>query len=131
MITPSCVTRAKVRPVSCDDGSVPGVSGLFVYVPDALLSPLVGFAVMSSATKTPAMKVSKPIEARRLKEAECEAHFFFMDQVSDERVILVLFKNARQQISAALPVSSPPRCVAVLSNARSLSASTPATAGKL
>jgi hypothetical protein len=67
--------------------------------------------VTSSATKTPAMKVSKPIEARRLKEAECEAHFFFMDQVSDERVILVLFKNARQQISAALPALSPPRCV--------------------
>ena len=65
MITPSGVTRAKVRPVSCDDEGVPGVSGL---APDVCPSPLEGFAVTNppkAIKKTPVTKVSRAITRRR------------------------------------------------------------------
>ena len=46
MITPSGVTRAKVRPVSCDDEGVLGVSGL---APDAASVAIGGFRRDESA----------------------------------------------------------------------------------
>ena len=65
MITPSGVTLAKVRPVSCDDEGVLGVSGL---APDAGPLPLEGFAVTNppkAIKKTHVTKVSRAITRRR------------------------------------------------------------------
>jgi hypothetical protein len=65
VITPSGVSRAKVRPVSCGDGSVLDVSGL---APDACPLPLEGFAVTNppkAIQKTPVTKVSRAITRRR------------------------------------------------------------------
>jgi hypothetical protein len=67
VITPSGVTRANVRPVSCDDDGALGVSGLFECAPNALPSPLEGFAVTNppkASRKTPATEVSRAITRR-------------------------------------------------------------------
>jgi hypothetical protein len=65
VITPSGVTRARVRPVNCDDEGLLGVSGL---VPDACPSPLEGCAVTNppkAIKKTPVTKVSRAITRGR------------------------------------------------------------------
>jgi|SRR5207253_10922869 len=52
---------------------------------------------VKNTTKTPARR-NNPTKRPVLKNADCEPGFVFMDQISDERVILVSFKNARQQV---------------------------------
>jgi hypothetical protein len=38
-----------------------------------------GFAVASSASETPARAINRPTKTRRLKNADCEVDFFFME----------------------------------------------------
>jgi len=107
-MTPLGVTRANVRPVTCpDEGALDAVGPLERATTPRPL-PFVGFAaprrvrpvsadVTNSTRKTPATKARKPIEARRLKNAECEEHLFFMDRISDHAMILVLFGNVNQK----------------------------------
>src|SRR6266513_4401125 len=38
-----------------------------------------GFAVASSASETPARAINRPTKTRRLKNADCEVDFFFMN----------------------------------------------------
>jgi hypothetical protein len=103
-IIPLGVTRANVRPASCPEEAALGVVDPFERAPNSRPPPLEGFAslprvrpisadVANSTRNTPAMTVSRPIEARRLKDAECEEHFFFMDRTSDPPMILVLIGN--------------------------------------
>ena len=40
-----------------------------------------GFAVASSASDTPARPINSPTKTRRLKNADCEVDFFFMNGV--------------------------------------------------
>ena len=42
----------------------------------------------ASARKTPARTINRPIKTRRLKKADCEADFFFMELVNDVDGIL-------------------------------------------
>ena len=42
----------------------------------------------SSARKTPARTINRPIKTRRLKKADCEADFFFMELAKDVDGIL-------------------------------------------
>jgi hypothetical protein len=98
VITPSAVTRANVRLVGCSDEAAPGAVDPVERAPNPKPPPLEEL-VTNSARETPATRASRLIEARRLKKVECEAHFFFMDQISDKPTILVLFRNARQHIS--------------------------------
>jgi len=37
----------------------------------------------ASASKTPANTINRPIKTRRLKKADCEADFFFMEFAID------------------------------------------------
>jgi len=108
VITPLGVTRANVRPVICpDEGALDAVGPLERATTPRPL-PFVGFAaprrvrpvsadVTNSTRKTLATKARKPIEARRLKNAECEEHLFFMDRISDHPMILVLFGKINQK----------------------------------
>ena len=68
MITPSGVTRANVRPVSCDAVGVVDVVGLFDPAPIvARPSSLQGFAVTNSpnaSREKPTTMVSRPITRR-------------------------------------------------------------------
>src|SRR5207253_5501164 len=52
---------------------------------------------VKNTTKTPARR-NNPTKRPVLENADCEPGFFFMDQISDERMILVSFKNASQQV---------------------------------
>ena len=38
---------------------------------------------LASAKKTPARTINRPIKTRRLKKADCEADFFFMELAND------------------------------------------------
>src|SRR5713101_6213960 len=49
----------------------------------------------TSARKTPARTINRPIKTRRLKKADCEADFFFMDGFqADVAVLVFLFPLA-------------------------------------
>src|SRR5690348_7063098 len=43
-----------------------------------------GFAVASSASETPARAINRPTKTRRLKNADCEVDFFFMNDYEVE-----------------------------------------------
>jgi hypothetical protein len=61
-----------------------------------------GVAIVKKATESPQRQANRPIKVRELLKPDRHAEFFFMDRISDERLILVLFGNARQRISMAL-----------------------------
>src|SRR5213593_152523 len=46
--------------------------------------PTAGFAVASSASETPARAINRPTKTRRLKNADCEVDFFFMNDYEVE-----------------------------------------------
>ena len=91
MITPLAVTRANVWPVSCPDNGLDGV-GPFERAPDPRPPPLEGLAVANSTKRSPATKVSRPIETRKLKNppsragrqagTACRLDFFFICYIS-------------------------------------------------
>src|SRR5437016_14546071 len=43
-----------------------------------------GFAVASSASETPARAINRPTKTRKLKNADCEVDFFFMNDYEVE-----------------------------------------------
>src|SRR5438874_4566898 len=43
-----------------------------------------GFAVASNASETPAKAINRPTKTRRLKNADCEVDFFFMNDYEVE-----------------------------------------------
>ena len=55
---------------------LPG-DGATTRLADALRTA--GFAVASNASETPARATNRPIKTRRLKNADCEVDFFFME----------------------------------------------------
>jgi hypothetical protein len=64
---------------------VPGeafVAERVFFAPFAWANALENAPVASSARKTPARKTNRPIKTRKLKKADCEVDFFFMDGFS-------------------------------------------------
>ena len=53
---------------------------------DARKPGLDGFAVASSARKTPAMAMNTPTKTRKLKNADCELDFFFIWRIQVDQV---------------------------------------------
>jgi hypothetical protein len=84
VIIPLAVTRANVW------APTRGVSAIVRLDDFAPSRPLPdGLAAARSTTETPATKA--------IRKAGCRLDFFFMVRISDERMILVLFKSASQQ----------------------------------
>src|SRR6266567_8929847 len=80
---------------------VPGeacVAERLFFAPLACANALVNAPVASSATKTPMRQKTAAIKTRRLKKADCEVDFFFMDGFSNEHFAFVETPVARQRV---------------------------------
>jgi len=58
-----------------------------------------GVAIVKSARANAQRNANRPIERRKLQKPDRDADFLFIDQTSDERMILVLCESPNQRIS--------------------------------
>src|SRR5256885_6116708 len=81
---PSCLILEQSNAVGTSGSIEDWVVTLYLKGPAGALVPAGaprpnGFAVASSASETPARATNRPTKKRRLKNADCEVDFFFME----------------------------------------------------
>src|SRR5882762_3082520 len=81
---PSCLILEQSNATGTSGSMEDWVVTLYLNGPAGALRPAgaprpAGFAVASSASETPARAINRPTKTRRLKNADCEVDFFFMN----------------------------------------------------